>query len=134
MATLNAPTLANTQYSGVAPLAAAHGKITLAAAAINDKVRLLKVAAGSKFHHTRLINAALGASVTMDLGFEYVNGEAGGSATQWFSVLACSSAAATVSSSIPVTMLYDAYIIATVKGAIATGALDVIGFFEPMGI
>lgn len=134
MATLNAPTLANTQYSGASPLAVAHGKVTLAAAQINDKVRLIKVAAGTKVHDVKMINAALGASVTVDLGFEYVNGEAGGDADYWLANQACTSAAMNQSAAIPIELDYDAYIIATVEGAAATGLLDVVLTFEPLGI
>lgn len=133
MATLNAPTLANTMYSGDCPLAVAHGQITLAAAQINDKVRLFKVFAGTKFHDMKMINAALGASVTIDLGFEYVNGESGGNAAYWLSNQACTNAAMNQSAAAPVTMAYDAYVIATVEAAAATGLIDVVGTFEFQG-
>ena len=80
MATINAPTLLDVIYSGDCPLAVAHGSATLAAAQIGDKVRLNKVYAGTKVYDAKLISGALGAGVTIDLGFEYVNGEAGGNA------------------------------------------------------
>lgn len=133
MATINAPTLQNTMYSGDCPLAVAHGQLTLAAAQINDKVRLVKVFAGTKFHDMKMINAALGAGVTVDLGFEYANGEAGGLATQWLTAQACATAGMNQSVAAPVTMAYDAYIIATVKGGAATGLVDVVGTFEFQG-
>ena len=133
MATINGATLQDIAYSGAAPLAAVHGKVTLAAAQINDKVRLNKVFAGTKIHDMKMINAALGASVTVDLGFEYVNGEAGGNAAYWLSNQACTNAAMNQSAAAPVTLLYDAYIIATVEGAAATGALDTVATFEFKG-
>jgi hypothetical protein len=133
MATINAPTLQDVQYSGDCPLAAAHGKATLAAAAIADKVRLVKLYAGTKVHDVRLINAALGASTTVSLGFEYVNGEAGGSATALLAATSTVSAASTRMAAAPVTLDYDAYIIATIGGGAATGLVDVDVLFEFKG-
>lgn len=133
MATINAPTLQDVQYSGDCPLAAAHGKVTLAAAAIDDKVRLVKLYAGTKVHDVRLINAALGASTTVALGFEYVNGEAGGSATALLAATSTVSAASTRMAAAPVTLDYDAFIIATIGGGAATGLVDVDVIFEFKG-
>ena len=133
MATINAPTLQNTQYSGDCPLAKAHGQITLAAAQIADKVRLVRLFKGSKIHGVKMINAALGASTTVSIGYEYANGEAGGSATALLAATATSSAATTRDSAAPVVMAYDAYITATVAGGAATGLLDVVTEFEFLG-
>lgn len=133
MATINAPTLQDIQYSGDSPLAAAHGKVTLAAAAIADKVRLVKLYAGTKVHDVRLINAALGASTTVSLGFEYVNGEAGGSATALLAATSTASAASTRAIVAPVVLDYDAFITATIGGAAATGVIDVDVIFEFKG-
>lgn len=133
MATINAPTLLDTQYSGDCPAAYAHGSVTLAAAAIADKVRLVKLYAGTKIYEANMINAALGASTTVSAGFEYVNGEAGGSATALIPATSTASAARVESSVKPVVLAYDAYIIATVGGAAATGALDVTIAYEFKG-
>ena len=133
MATINAPTLQDIQDSGDCPLAAAHGKVTLAAAAIADKVRLVKLYAGTKVHDVRLINAALGASTTVSLGFEYVNGEAGGSATALLAATSTASAASTRAIVAPVVLDYDAFITATIGGAAATGVIDVDVIFEFKG-
>lgn len=134
MATLNAPTLQDTQYSGDCPLAIAHGQITLAAAAIADKVRLVKLYAGTKIHDVRMTNAALGASTTVSLGFDYVNGEAGGGGAVLLAATATSSAATTRQGAVaPVTLAYDAYITATIGGGAATGLLDVQTTFEFKG-
>jgi len=134
MATINAPSLLDTQYSGDCPLAVAHGYVTLAAAAIADKVRLVKLYAGTKVHDIRMTNAALGASTTVSLGFEYVNGEAGGGAAALLAATSTSSAATTRQGAIaPVTLAYDAYITATIGGGAATGALDVQATFEFKG-
>lgn len=133
MATINANTLQEIAYSGDCPLAAVHGSNLLAAAQINDKVRLNRVYAGTKVMEAKLINAALGAGVTVDLGFEYVNGEAGGNATQWLAAQACNNAGCNRTASAPVTLQYDAYIIATIKGGAATGQIDTVLTYEFKG-
>lgn len=133
MATINAPTLQDTQYSGDCPLAPAHGVVTLAAAAIGDVVRLVKLYAGTKIHESYMVNAALGASTQVSLGFQYANGEAGGSATALIAATATSTAGKIRSVAAPVTLEYDAYIIATVSGAAATGKLDAVMFYEFKG-
>jgi len=134
MATINAPTLQDTQYSGDCPLAVAHGKVTLAAAQVDDKVRLVKLYAGTKIYRIDAIFADMGTSTTLDIGFEYVNGESGGSATAFASAIDTGTAAGTSSKVFsPVTLAYDAYIIATVKGAASTGALDVVTTYEFKG-
>lgn len=124
MATINAPSLQDTQYSGDCPLAAAHGYITLAAAAIGDKVRLTKLYAGTKIYNAHFVNAALGASTTVSLGFEYVNGEAGGGAAALIAATSTVSAARVNSSVAPFVLAYDAYITATIGGGAATGQFD----------
>lgn len=133
MATINAPSLSDTVYSGDCPLAPAHGYVTLAAAQVADKVRLNKVYAGTKIHDIKMVNAALGASTTVSLGYEYVNGEAGGGAAALLAATATNAAAATRGVGAPVTMAYDAYITATIGGAAATGQLDVVTTYEFKG-
>ncbi len=134
MATINAPSLQDTVYSGDCPLANAHGYVTLASAAIADKVRLNKVYAGTKIYDVKMVNAALGASTTVSLGFEYVNGEAGGGAAVLLAATSTSSAAATrQGATVPVVLAYDAYLIATIGGGVATGALDVVTTYEFKG-
>lgn len=133
MATINAPTLADTQYTGSAPLASAVGSITLAAAAIATKVRLLRLSKGAKIHDLRMINAALGADTTVSIGWEYVHGEAGGGAAVLLAATSTVAAASTATASAPVLLAYDAYITATVGGGAATGKVDVVVFHEYMG-
>ena len=134
MATINAPTLQDTQYSGAGPLSVAHGQVTLASAAINDKVRLVKLYAGTKIYRLDAVFADMGTSTTLDLGFEYVNGESGGSATAFATAIDTGTAAGTTTKVFtPVTLAYDAYIIGTVKGGVSTGALDVVTTFEFKG-
>lgn len=134
MATLNASTLNDVQYSGDCPLANAHGVYTLASAAVSDKVRLVKLYAGTKIYNAKLVNAALGASTTVSLGFEYVDGQAGGGAAALLAATATASAAATNGITAPVTLAYDAYITATVGGATATGQIDAVVTYEFKGL
>lgn len=133
MSTINAPTLQDVIYSGDCPLAVAHGSATLAAAQIGDKVRLNKVYAGTKVYDAKLISGALGVGVTIDLGFEYVNGEAGGNAAAFLDNADCAAAGRDESAAAPITMAYDAYIIATIGGAAATGQIDSVLTFEFKG-
>jgi hypothetical protein len=133
MATLNAPTLSDTQYSGDCPLAVAHGKYTLASAQINDKVRLVKLYAGTKLHDLRMVFGNLGASTTISVGYEYVNGEAGGSATALLAATSTSAVGSARGVFAPVTLDYDAYITATLAGGVGSGQLDVQTVFEFKG-
>lgn len=134
MSTINAPSLQDTLYSGDCPLAAAHGYITLAAAASGDKIRLNRLFAGTKITDARMIADDLGTGTTMALGFEYVNGELGGSATAILGATDVASAASSTRTAIaPITLAYDAYIIATVGGAAATGKLDTVIEYEFKG-
>lgn len=134
MATINAPSLQDTVYSGDCPLANAHGYATLAATPVADKVRLLKLFAGTKIHDVKLVNAALGASTTVSLGFEYVDGQAGGSATALLPATSTASAAGTRSGAIaPVTLEHDAFVTATIGGAAATGKIDAVITYEFKG-
>lgn len=134
MSVINAPTLQDAVYSGDCPLAVAHGSATLAAAQIGDKVRLNKVYAGTKVYGAKLVNAALGTGVTVDLGFEYANGEAGGVANAFLAAANGAAAGAKESATAPVTLAYDAYIVATIAGAAATGKIDSVVTFEFKGL
>ncbi len=134
MSVINAPTLQETAYSGDCPFAAAHGAATLAAAQVGDKVRLNKLYAGTKIYGAKLINAALGAGVTVDLGFEYVNGEAGGNAAGFLNDADGATAGSKESATAPVVLAYDAYVIATIAGAAATGKIDSVVTFEFKGL
>lgn len=133
MATINAPTLLDTQYSGDCPLAVAHGKVTLASAQVDDKIRLVKLYAGTKIFRVDTVFADMGTSTTLDIGFEYVNGEAGSDADAFAAAIDTDPAGTSSHVFAPVTLAYDAYIIATVKGAASTGALDVMTTFEFKG-
>ena len=133
MPTINAPTLMDTTYSGDAPLAVAHGSMALAAAQIGDKVRLSRVFAGTKVYAAKLVNAALGSGVKLDLGFEYAEGEAGSNLKAFFDEADCAQADAAESKAAPVMLAHDAYIVATVAGAAASGKIDTVVTFEFKG-
>lgn len=137
MTTINAKTLQDTQYSGPAPAAHAHGKHTLVAAQIGDKVRLVKLFAGAKVYRGRLINAALGASTTVSLGFESADGVALGSGVNSTSLLnaqATNAAGANEGANAPFVLDRDAYLIATIGGAAATGQIDAVITYEHRGV
>ena len=127
MAIINAITLPENLYAGEAPVAVAHGFHTLAAAQINDVVRLCKMPAGTK------VNAALGASTTVSLGYEYVNGEAAANATAFLGDTSTVAAATTRAPGAPVILQYDAYLTATVKGGVANGKIDAVLQYEYRG-
>lgn len=134
MATINAPSLLDTQYSGDCPLANAHGYITLASAQVGDKVRLNKLYAGTKIYDTHMVFADLGTGTTVSIGYEYANGEAGGSATALLAATDVATAAGDARGKhAPVTLAYDAYIIATIGGGAATGQLDTALTYEFKG-
>ncbi len=107
--------------------------ITFAAAQIADKARLVKLFAGTKIIGAKMINAALGSSSTVGLGYEYVNGEAGGSATALIPQTSTAAIAMTSSIVAPITLAYDAYIYATVAGAAVTGQFDAVITFDHRG-
>lgn len=133
MATINASSLSTTQYSGPVPAAHAHGSHVFAAASVGDKVRLLKLFAGTKIYGAKMINAALGASSTVSLGYEYVDGQAGGGAAALIAATSTAAAAKTDTASAPIILAYDAYITATVGGAAATGQFDTVINYEHQG-
>lgn len=133
MATINAPSMNDTQYSGDSVAAHSHGYITLAGAAIADKVRLVKLFAGTKIFGAKMINAALGASSTISLGFEYTEGQAGGGAAALIAATSTAAALMTSSPTAPVTLLHDAYITATIGGAAVTGQFDAVLTIEHRG-
>ncbi|MDE4918271.1 hypothetical protein ACUXAV_000310 [Cupriavidus metallidurans] len=137
MATLNAKTLQDTQYSGPAPAAHAHGKHTLAAAAIGDKVRLVRLYAGTKVYAGSLITAALGAGSTMSLGFEATDGSAlanGVGANSLLNAQATNAAGKFNSANAPFVLDKDAYLIGTVGGAVASGQVDAVISYEHRGV
>lgn len=130
--TINAPSLLDVVYSGAAPFAAAHGYATLAANQVGDKIRLNKLYAGTKVYEAKAIVAALGANTTISLGYEACDGSAS-SPTAFINAAASASAGKLSSAVAPITIPYDAYVIATVGGAVANGQIDTVVQFEFQG-
>ncbi len=133
MATINAATLYDVQYSGDDGAVHAHGQMTLAAAQVGDKVRLVKLFAGTKLFGAKMINAALGAGSTVSLGYELVDGTAGGGAAALLAATSTVTAGKTESGMAPLLVLTDFYITATVGGGPVTGQLDAVILFEHRG-
>lgn len=109
-----------------------HDTVTLAAAAIADRSRLMKVSAGTKITDAKLIVAALGADTTISLGLEPCDGTATSDAAL---IAATSTVAAGVirQTTAPVTVTRDSYVVAVVGGAEATGLIDAVVTGEYMG-
>lgn len=135
MSVINAPSLQTTVYSGDCPLATAHGAVTLAAAQVGDKVRLNKLFAGTKVVDTNVIFDDLGTDVTVKLGFEYANGESGSNDAAFLAATDAATAAGNARGKhAPVTLAYDAYVVATIAGGAATGKLDTVLTYEFKGL
>lgn len=134
MATFNAPTLARPQYTGEAPLAAAHGKFQFAAHPIATRVRLFKLHAGSKILDFRGIFEALGAGVTVSLGIELV--ASGIAVDTYLSAAVAANAAGNVvmGNKAPMVLTEDAYVTAVIGGGAATGQFDAVLKYAPDGV
>lgn len=121
-------------YSGQDAYAVAHGSFVLAAAQIGDKVRLRQLYAGTFVTEAKLINAALGAGVTVSLGFEYVDGsDAATDDAALIPASAANAAGVTRMPGAPVKLLKDAYLVAVIGGAQATGQIDAVVGYEYQG-
>lgn len=133
MAVLNAPSVNETQFSGqYGNASVATGSITLNAAQVNDQVLLLKLFAGSRITSVRMVNAALGAGVAVDLGVLALDGSVT-VPTQFFTAQATSSPGSNISASRAYTLQKDSFIVATIKGGVANGYLDVVVDYEFRG-
>lgn len=130
MAQIIASTMKNNVYTGEeGNRSADHGTHTLAAAAISDTVDLLPIPAGTKLLGVEMINAALGAGVTISLGFRNKDGTANAAASATALLAATAAATAgtrTKSVFVPIEFTTDAVLYATVAGAAATGRIDVV--------
>ena len=121
-------------YSGDDAYAVAHGSFVLANAQIGDKVRLRTLYAGDFITEAKLINAALGANSTVSLGFEYTDGSDGTSDdTALIPATATAAAGVTRMPGVPVKLTKDAYLVAVIGGAPATGQIDAVVGYEPGG-
>lgn len=88
-----------------------------------DKLYFGFIPAGVRISSVRLINAAAGASTTLSLGYEPVDGSTPGAAlTAWFNAQAISSAGAPFSTAVPITFDKPVKLVGTVGGANFTGS------------
>lgn len=139
MATFIAPSTLETQFSGqYGNSSIAHGTYSPSAQAVNDQIVLLKLFAGTKITGVDLLNGANGASTTLDLGYTFVDGSAGGSLTAFFTAVGTAAASRARSATRPIYLTKDVYITATHKGAVGAAAgasnyIDVLVEFEFKG-
>lgn len=119
------------QYSGEAPLAAAHGSIEFAAHAIATRVRLFKLPVGSKILDCRTTFGGLGASSTIAIGIEGADSGAAAATILLSATSTASAGNARMGNTAPYVLEEDTYIIATVGGAAVSGQLDVVVQYAP---
>lgn len=101
--------------------------VTLTAAAIGDVIRFAKFPAGTEIIDVALVNAPLGASVTLNAGYEYVNSADGAAAPAAFQAAASkTSAGKTVGAFAPVEFDSPFFVTSTVAGAAATGLVTAV--------
>lgn len=133
MAQIFAPTARNTNYNGT------HGnasrtdlKHVAAATPIGTVVVLGQFSAGMSIDALRIVHGALGAGVTIDVGLTYPSGEKADEPAKFgnFNVAA---AGVKAWADKPVRVELDCYLTYTVKGAAASGAVDVLMDYRFLG-
>lgn len=108
-----------------------HYRYVFAALPIADDVELGPLPGGIKVNDVRMVNAALGASTTVSLGHR---NPSGASAASLLAATATNAVASTRMALAPVSFTEDSRLTATVGGAAATGAIDVIVDYELVGL
>jgi hypothetical protein len=106
---------------------------TLAAASIADTVDFFTIPGGLRFEDGHMVNAALGASTTFSIGWRYVDGSAGGSATALLAATSTAAAARVNFTSAPFSVDKDIIVYGTLAGAAATGRLDAVVKYKVLG-
>ena len=108
---------------------------TLAAFLVADTVDLMTIPARCKIDDFHLINAALGAAVTLSLGWRYKDGTAGGSATALMAATAMTAAARTNMAVAPVlpSLQKEIVVYGTGAGATAAGRIDLVVRYRALG-
>lgn len=115
-------------------LCAFTSSVTLAAAAIGDVVEFAKLPAGCEVIDVQLVNDALGASVTLNAGYKYVDSTVGAAAPAAFQAAAAKSTAGKSSGAFHPTVFNDPIVItSTVAGAAATGKVTAIITYRFIG-
>jgi hypothetical protein len=135
MANIIGPDKANLPNIGDSGNASSHyGGYTLAGAAIATTVEILTIPAGSVILDSMLVNAALGASTTVSLGYKNKDGSAGGSATALLAAGSTSAAGVARGAAAPIAVEKDVIVYATVGGGVATGRIDAVVDFLFRGV
>lgn len=136
MTTILSPSLAETQFSGqYGNSAVATATYNPNAPQINDTVILMKLYAGTKITGMDFQNGTIGAGTSMNIGYQFVDGSAGNSLTQFFAAQNTAATGRTRSTTRPIQINKDFYIVGTFLGAAGAAAsvanyLDIIVEYE----
>lgn len=115
-------------------LCAFTSSVVLAAAAIADVIEFAQMPAGCEIIDVQLVNDALGASVTLNAGYKYVDSTVGAAAPAAFQAAASKASAAKTSSTAHPAIFNDPIIItSTIAGAAATGKVTAIITYRFIG-
>lgn len=107
--------------------------ITLAAAAIADRIDFVELPPGTKLLDIKVINDALGASSTVSYGLVYPNGGGTDSAAALLAAASTASAGVRNGAFHPMTFDVPAVVTGTIGGAAATGSITVHAIYEYVG-
>jgi hypothetical protein len=114
-------------------LSAAEDGKTFAAQPAADTCDLYTISGSSKIIDGHLVNAALGAGVTISVGWRFADGSAGGSATALLPATVCTAAARTNIPVAPFQVDKDIVVYATIGVGAATGRIDFVTKYRAMG-
>lgn len=130
----DSPSLRKKVYTG------AHGNqsaeqfyAVAAAAAVNSVFNIGTLPAGVIVDEIRVCHDNLGASVTLDVGVAYPNGEAADAPTRFLAAQAVSAVGIKSWADKPVRFDADTVLTLTTKGAVATGRVDVLVRYRYIG-
>lgn len=112
--------------------------VTLAAAQVADTIDWFMLPGKCRIHEWKISWAAMGGAATANLGWRYVDGSAGGSATALLPASGSMAAAGNLEpvaavQVIPIDVDKDIIIYSTLAGAAATGRMDVRVNYEFRG-
>lgn len=107
---------------------------TFAAQANGDTLDLFQIGGQCTMLDGHVVAGALGAGVTISIGWRYADGSAGGSATALLAATVMNTAGLkTTLSMAPITVDKDVIIYATIGVGAATGRVDCVLFYRPQG-
>lgn len=135
MATQNANRLSKKPYSAAEGDASFFTSSFVAVATpIADVIRWAQMPAGVEIVNVELVNDALGASTTLNVGFEYVDSSVGSAEPAAFQAAASKVSAGKSSGAFhPRTFNDDIYITSTVAGGAITGKVSAIIHYRSIG-